>query len=183
MSWQALLLETQLLTRAVDGLMSPPPVRKNTAAKALTAFAAVLSVAGLGALAVGAFFWLSEVYPLHIVMTILGGAVLGLAVVAGLCAWLAYNSRFLNAKLRQKVIQSKLKDLSEAVGDEFSGAIRDYPKTTAALAALLGIAVGTIIMKNKGLTLHDIMGDLKDVVRDAKEKADLAIHHLDSSVH
>lgn len=167
MSWQALLLETQILSRAVDSLLSPPPVqRKSTAVKLALGLSVVLVCVGLGFLGVGIYMWLGELYPPRMAMLMMGGIVVAFALFTGGIAMTAANYRRIHAKVREKVIRHKLHELMSAVTEEFEDSVRQYPKTAAAAAALAGVIIGEHAARHN-VMLKDAV--LKDLVTGAKE--------------
>lgn len=177
MSWQSLLLETQLLSRAVDSLLSPPPVpTKSTAARLLVVLSAVLIFAGIGFLGVGTYMWLRELYPLRMAVMIMGGILVGFSGVA----LAASNYRRAYSKVREKVIKHKLHELASAVAEEFEDAVREYPKTAAAIAALAGVLIGEHAARNnpvlKDTVIKDLVTEAKEQIIEGRDTASKIIH-------
>lgn len=148
MSWQALLLETHILGRAVDGLLFPQPARKSLAVRVMTGLAIAFACAGLFALSAGAYIWLAEAYSVRTALLATGGGGLLLALLIGAGAWAAGNYRFLGLRARERLVRRRMKDLGTAVLDEFGDSVREHPKTAAAIAALAGLALGEQVMRD-----------------------------------
>lgn len=175
MSWQALLLDPLLIARAVDSFMAPPPpVKRSMTAHFLTGMAVVVACLSLIALAVGSYFVLLESYSLPHTLLIMGGGGLLFAALTGGIAWTVYNARMLKAKVRNKVIQSKVSNLLESVKEEITTPIREYPKTAAALAALAGL----IVAEKYGKKGSDMLNNLfeSDAGREIQEKFKHLVH-------
>lgn len=155
MAWQAFLLETQILGRAVEGLLFPPPARKSLTARVLTGLAIAFACAGLFALCAGGYLWLAETYSVRAALLATGGGGLLLALLMGGAAWAAGNYRFFKSKVRERVVRRRLQDLGTAVAQEFGESVREFPKTSAALAALAGLALGEQALRHDMPKDHD----------------------------
>lgn len=168
MPWQSLLLETQILARAVDGLMTPPaPPKRSPTAKVLEVLAVVLVCVGLAALGVGVYLWLAETYPLRIVALMMGGGGIAAGLVFAGSAWTVANRRMLTRRVKEKVVKHRVQELAQAVTEEFGDVVRDYPKTTAAIAAFAGIALGDLAARNS---------NVKGLVRETRDYAARTLH-------
>lgn len=179
MPWQSLLLETQILARAVDGFMTPPaPPKRSPTAKVLEVLAVALVSLGLAALGVGAYLWLSETYPLRTVALIMGGGGIAIGLLFAGSAWAVANRRMLTRRVKEKVIRHRVQELAQAVTEEFGDVVRDYPKTAAAVAAFAGIALGDLASRNsnvKGL-VRETRDYAARTLHNAAQKADDIIH-------
>lgn len=172
MLWQTLLLETQLLSRLVESFIAPPPpVRKSTTAQFLQVLAVVLACLAVAALGVGTYMWMRETYTLRETAVYMGSLGIVLALLCGGVAWVIENKRYIRAKIAGKVVKHKVSNLYEAVTDEFSDTVREYPKTTAAVAAILGLVAANKVkaMSEEGdlpLFTHENAEKVKGAIRD-----------------
>jgi hypothetical protein len=78
-----------------------------------------------------------------------------LALVMGAAAWAAGNYRFFHTRARERIVRRRLKELGSAVVQEFGDQVREYPKTSAAVAALAGLALGEQALRHDMLKEHD----------------------------
>lgn len=141
MLWRTLLMDTQLIVRALDTFVSPAPVRTSAVARFLAGLSAALACVGSFALVGGIYMWLEESYTMREALLITGSGVL---VFAGIMAGIVYTScrlRQIKMRVGAKIFKRRVKNLAEAVGEELTDPIREYPKTAAALAVLAGIVL------------------------------------------
>lgn len=171
MLWQTMLLDSRLIARAVDNLMTPPQVRRSTTAQAITVAAVVLACAALCALLYGAFLWVGMRYTPEATAFIMGGILSLVAACLGLIGWAVYNTRAIKSRVREKVISHKLSNFIDAMVEEFEEPVRKYPKTAAALAALAGGLTADAMIKRSGIAPRDFMQEkLSDTAQSLKSR-------------
>lgn len=139
----------------------PPPVQRSATARFLMGLAVVTACLSLIAITVGVYFVLLQTYTLPQTMLMMGTGGLVFSIVAGGVAWGIYNARMLKNKIRNKVVHHKVNTLLEAVKEEITAPIREYPKTSAALAALAGLVIAEKYGKKSSDMLNDFLdGDI-----------------------
>lgn len=171
------MIETRLLAKAVESVMSPAPVkRRSVAIRFLTGFALTLAFAACVSLALGVFMWLDEIYPTRQALLIFGLGGVIFASLTGSAVYAVSHWRKIKLRIAKKVVERKVHSLFDAVVEEFEVPVKLYPKTAASLAALAGVAVGDKLGEKGARALHDLIHPEGETARTLKKTINHALH-------
>ncbi len=135
------MAEQLLMMGAIGGQMQPR--RQDKTGLAIFGFSAVLGVVSMVYLIIAMSYWLKTQYTPEVAALVTAGTVLSLALLVAACGY-AYNVAR-KSKVEAVTDELKIKVIKaiEAVSEEMEDPIRNYPKSSVALATLAGYLFGT----------------------------------------
>lgn len=134
------MLKGFIMQMLMRGAMAP--MNKGSGMRMFLHFAAgVLICVAAGFLIVATHLWFKSQYSLEVANLISAGAVMGLAIICLIAAWMISLRQKSYLRQAQKDMQENLKGVFELLDDSVGQNVRDHPAMSLLIAGVAGYAL------------------------------------------